>query len=115
MLLATVLFVAVLSGLVPAVIARQRGYSFFLWWLVGAALFPIALPILLRRPMTEAALRRVAADRVYDRAFRECPKCHEDIRRQLDACPSCGRKVEPTHHAFSTAKALRNGARPIAR
>ena len=41
--LETVLSFAII-GLIPAYIAREKGYSpFALWWLYGACLFPIAL------------------------------------------------------------------------
>jgi hypothetical protein len=39
-----ILILAALIGLVPAVIAQKKGYSFGLWWFYGAALFIIALP-----------------------------------------------------------------------
>jgi hypothetical protein len=32
-------------GLIPAFIARNKGRSFFDWWVFGAGLFPIALPV----------------------------------------------------------------------
>ena len=31
---------AIILGLVPGVIASQKGYSIRLWWLFGAVLFP---------------------------------------------------------------------------
>jgi hypothetical protein len=40
----SVFVVTVLVGLVPAAIARSKGYNFLLWWLYGAALFIVALP-----------------------------------------------------------------------
>jgi hypothetical protein len=32
-------------GLIPALIARNKGRNFFDWWIFGAGLFPIALPM----------------------------------------------------------------------
>jgi cytochrome c-type biogenesis protein len=32
-------------GLIPALIARNKGRNFFDWWIFGAGLFPIALPV----------------------------------------------------------------------
>ena len=32
------------AGLIPATIARGKGYPFFGWWHFGAALFMVALP-----------------------------------------------------------------------
>jgi cytochrome c-type biogenesis protein len=34
-----------LLGLIPALIARSKGRSFFDWWVFGAGLFPVALPV----------------------------------------------------------------------
>jgi cytochrome c-type biogenesis protein len=39
---------AALLGLIPAVIARQKGRNFYDWWFFGAALFPVALVFALR-------------------------------------------------------------------
>ena len=39
-----ILLIAVLIGLIPASIARNKGRSFGLWWLYGSLLFIIALP-----------------------------------------------------------------------
>lgn len=33
----------VIVGLLPAAIAKTRGQDFFVWWVYGAFLFPIAL------------------------------------------------------------------------
>jgi hypothetical protein len=44
---------AVLLGLVPAVIAAGKGRNFFVWWLFGAVLVVVALPAsLLVRDLT---------------------------------------------------------------
>lgn len=44
----------VLLGLIPAFIARNKGRSFLEWWLFGAGLFPIALPMaVLMKPERE--------------------------------------------------------------
>jgi hypothetical protein len=45
--LIAVLIVAALLGLIPATIASNKGYDFQLWWLFGAALFIVALPMAL--------------------------------------------------------------------
>jgi cytochrome c-type biogenesis protein len=49
-------FVLTLLGLVPAFIARSKGRNFFDWWVFGAGLFPIALPValLIKRKETPA-------------------------------------------------------------
>lgn len=40
-----ILIVAVLLGVVPAVIAAKKGRNFFGWWLFGPVLFIVALPV----------------------------------------------------------------------
>jgi hypothetical protein len=40
----TILFLAILIGLIPAFIAHAKGENFFVWWFYGAAIFIIALP-----------------------------------------------------------------------
>jgi hypothetical protein len=50
------LIVATLAvlGLIPAYIAQRKGRSFLEWWLFGAGLFPIALPMaLMLKPQHE--------------------------------------------------------------
>jgi len=39
-----VLIIAVLIGLIPAFIAKNKGRSLGLWWFYGAAIFIVALP-----------------------------------------------------------------------
>jgi hypothetical protein len=41
-------------GLLPAYLAYRKGRSFFTWWVFGATLFPIALPLALRLSSEEA-------------------------------------------------------------
>lgn len=38
------LIIAILIGLIPAAIAKDKGRSFGLWWFFGASLFIVALP-----------------------------------------------------------------------
>lgn len=47
------LIAAALLGLIPAWIASSRGRSFGLWWIFGALLFIVALPmsIMLKKPL----------------------------------------------------------------
>jgi len=44
-LVRSVLFFAAMVGIVPAVIAAQRGRNFALWWAFGTVLIPVALPM----------------------------------------------------------------------
>jgi hypothetical protein len=52
--LINLLFWSCLLGLIPAVIAGNKGYNFLGWWIFGAALFIIALPgALLAKPTVQ--------------------------------------------------------------
>ena len=39
-----ILVLAVLLGLIPAMVARSKGREFLLWWIYGSLLFIVALP-----------------------------------------------------------------------
>lgn len=84
------LVLAVLIGLVPACIAKNKGYSFGGWWLFGALLFIIALPVaLLMKPNSEAR--------------RQCPHCRTWIDREAAVCAQCTRDVDPPEPGAPTA------------
>jgi hypothetical protein len=42
-----IIWICVVLGFVPGAIAKNKGHSFGLWWLFGAVLFPVALPLAL--------------------------------------------------------------------
>jgi ribosomal protein L32 len=102
---------AIILGLIPAVIASEKGYSIRQWWAFGATLFPVALPIALLLPTTARALRRRQQDRARDEAFRECPACHDDIRAEVTACPYCGCHVLPTRPAIGAGRTTPESSR----
>ena len=90
---------AIILGLIPGVVASQKGYSLRLGWAFEAVLFPITLPMAFLLPMIEKALRRGKLDRQREQHFRERPSCHDDIRTEIDACPYCHCNVTPTRAA----------------
>lgn len=58
-----VLIFFVLLGLIPAAIASNKGRSFALWWLYGASLFIVALPMaLLMKPKQVATPKEGSRD-----------------------------------------------------
>ena len=73
-----ILMIAVLIGLVPAMIASKKGKSFGLWWFFGAMLFIIALP---------------AALLATDETKRPCPFCSASIPKQAALCMFCTKPV----------------------
>ena len=77
---------AALLGIIPAVIANRKGRDFFSWWLFGALLFIVALPLaILREPATEGSRA----------PFRKCDYCAERIMGEAVVCKHCGRDLPP--------------------
>jgi len=69
---------AVILGLIPALIAHRKGYSFGRWWLFGAALFLLALPLAIMQPKNP-------------KLFRTCPDCKGAVPFDAPVCAACGR------------------------
>ncbi len=87
------LIIAVLLGLIPAVIARNKGHDFVRWWVYGALLFIVALPIvLIMKPNQEGLERLQKAE-----GMRKCPLCAEMIKVDAKVCRHCGRDLEKAH------------------
>jgi hypothetical protein len=76
---------AVVIGLIPAAIARRKGHGFWTWWLFGAMLWIVALPVSLF--IKDARPR--------------CPYCAEIIRPEATVCPHCQRDLVSPEAASS--------------
>lgn len=74
------LIVALLLGIIPATIAAKKGYNFFLWWLFGAALFIVALPV--------AILIQPNMDNQ-----KKCPACTNWVAKEATRCRHCGTEL----------------------
>lgn len=110
-----VLILAILLGLIPAAIARNKGRSFVGWWIFGALLLIVALPAALLVGRREEGLDRMQSAEGRTR----CPHCAEWIRREARVCKHCGRDVEPQSarlpdrtFADRTPRPLPGGYRP---
>jgi hypothetical protein len=84
-----ILILAVLIGLIPATIAKNKGRGFLGWWIYGAALFIIALPHALLIKSDQKALDKEKLSE----GMKKCPHCAEIIRAEAKVCRFCSREV----------------------
>jgi len=83
------LVIIALIGLLPAAIAKSKGYNFVLWWVYGALLFIVALPhALLMKRNTQGLESQAFAE-----GKKKCPHCAEMIQAEAKVCRYCGRDV----------------------
>jgi len=78
---------AVLIGLIPAFIARNKGKNFLLWWLYGAMLFIVALPHAI---LMKSDNQKVGQEQMSKRT-KTCFYCAELIEWEARVCQYCGR------------------------
>jgi ribosomal protein L32 len=84
-----ILIVAILLGLIPAMVAQSKGRSFVPWWIYGSLLFLIALPhALLLKPEIKQVEHQQAAQ-----GLKKCPFCAEMIKPDATVCRYCGRDL----------------------
>ena len=69
---------AMMLGLIPALIAKRKGYPFVDWWIRGALIFIVALPwaLFMKRRLPLSMM--------------VCPACGNSVSKQAASCPKCG-------------------------
>lgn len=88
--MAVLLILAALLGIIPGLIASNKGRNFGLWWFYGFMLFIVALiHSLVIEPTGEAAEQKKLADGMV-----RCPQCAEFIHGAAKLCRHCKSPVE---------------------
>jgi hypothetical protein len=96
-----ILILAALIGLIPATIAYNKGHSFFGWWIFGAAIFIVALPMALIVKSDKNTLEKRA---ISENDLRKCPHCAELIRREATVCHYCRNEVVPAPSSSTSSQ-----------
>ena len=90
-----------LFGLAGGIVGRIKGQSFFIWFLVSAAVPFIGLLAAVLSRWDSRELRR------------PCPFCGRVVKLHDAVCMGCGTELEFPDVAIASEDAVRNRARPV--
>lgn len=83
-------FIALIFGVVCALIANSKGRSAFGWLLLGTLFSLIALIVLVLLPSLKTDPGQPSPD-----THVQCPDCAELVRNEARVCKHCGCKLVP--------------------
>lgn len=90
------LVICVILGIIPGIIAKNKGRSFIAWWAYGVILIIPALPhALLLKPDIEKIDQKKAR-----KGMRKCPFCAEWTPRNSGICLFCGKNLTSMTKAY---------------
>lgn len=71
---------------IPAAIGKSKGDSFFVWWLYGVLLFPIAL---IHACTKNKDVKRIEQNKIKTDGLKKCPMCAELVKMEAVKCKHC--------------------------
>ena len=85
-----ILLVAIVLGVIPALIAQSKGRSFIAWWIYGALLFIVAFVHALVIKKDVLAEER---EKLEFEGMKKCQFCAELVKSEAVKCKHCGSDI----------------------